>query len=335
MARTASSPDKGPRVLAGLGGLLVVLAACSPLALSAYGVGVLTQLCAWIALAGSWVAFSGMTGYMSLGHAVFYGLGAYLMALAWQGVSIFVIVPMAGVAAAVLAVAVGYPALRVRGPYFVILTLGISEFLKYIVVAIEAALGSSGRLLIDTPDTVTLFYPMLVLAVLATGINWVLTHSRFGAVLRAIREDEVAAATVGVPTSKLKILAFALSAVIPGMVGALSVLRTTYFEPMQLFSPVTSFTIVTMAIIGGSDRPVGPILGAGFIMLLGELLWARWPQTYMIILGVLLIGFVLLAPGGLSAAVDKLFSRKVAAGPSGKSGNGGTAAKLPATEGAR
>ena len=332
MARTIPPPTQGSKGPAALGLALVALAACSPLVLSAYGVGVLMQLCAWIALAGSWVAFSGMTGYISLGHAVFYGLGAYLMALAWQGVSLFVIIPVAGVAAALLAVAVGYPALRVRGPYFVILTLGISEFLKYIVVAIEAALGASGRLLMETPDTVTLFYPMLGLAVLATGINWMLTRSRFGAGLRAIREDEVAAATVGVPTSRLKILAFALSAVIPGMVGALSVLRTTYFEPMQLFSPVTSFTIVTMAIIGGSDRPAGPILGAGFIVLLGELLWARWPQTYMIILGVLLIGFVLLAPGGLSGLLDKLFSRK---GAADQAGNGGASAKLPATEGAR
>ena len=332
MARTIPPSNPGSKGPAALGLALVALAACSPLVLSAYGVGVLMQLCAWIALAGSWVAFSGMTGYISLGHAVFYGLGAYLMALAWQGVSLFVIIPVAGVAAALLAVAVGYPALRVRGPYFVILTLGISEFLKYIVVAIEAALGASGRLLMETPDTVTLFYPMLGLAVLATVINWMLTRSRFGAGLRAIREDEVAAATVGVPTSKLKILAFALSAVIPGMVGGLSVLRTTYFEPMQLFSPVTSFTIVTMAIIGGSDRPAGPILGAGFIVLLGELLWARWPQTYMIILGVLLIGFVLLAPGGLSGLLDKLFSRK---GAADQAGQGGNAAKLPAAEGAR
>jgi len=150
------------------------------------------------------------------------------------------------------------------------------------------------------------FYPMLLLAIAATLVNVLLSRSRFGAGLRSIREDEVAAATVGVPTSRLKILAFALSAVIPGMVGALSVLRSTYFEPMQLFSPITSFTIVTMAIIGGSDRPAGAILGASFILLLGELLWARWPQTYMILLGVLLIAFVLVAPGGLNGALDRL-----------------------------
>jgi len=298
MARTVfSSVDKGGLTVAAS---LTGVAALSPLILSAYGVGVLTQLCAWIALAGSWVAFSGMTGYISLGHAVFFGLGAYIMALGWQQIPIVAILPLAGVAAAALALVVGFPALRVRGPYFVILTLGISEFLKYVVVAIEASLGAGGRLLIDTPDTVVLFYPMLGLALAATAINVWLTRSRLGAALRAIREDETAAATVGVPVTRIKMLAFAVSAVIPAMVGALSVLRSTYFEPMQLFSPTTSFTIVTMAIIGGSDRPAGPILGAAFILFLSELLWARAPQTYMILLGALLIGFVLLAPSGLS-----------------------------------
>jgi branched-chain amino acid transport system permease protein len=98
--------------------------------------------------------------------------------------------------------------------------------------------------------------------------------------------------------------------VIPAMVGALSVLRTTYFEPMQLFSPVTSFTIVTMAIIGGSDKPAGPILGASFILLLSELLWARAPQIYMILLGVLLIGFVLMAPAGLTGLVSRFMAKR-------------------------
>jgi branched-chain amino acid transport system permease protein len=303
----SSSSNKSAWTLAAS---LVGAAALSPMVLGAYGVGVLSQLCAWITLAGSWVAFSGLTGYVSLGHAVFFGLGAYIMALGWQAISALAILPIAGLAGAALALTIGFPALRVRGPYFVILTLGISEFVKYVVVAVEASLGASGRLLIDTPDTVTLFYPMLGLAAIATGINVWLTRSRFGAALRAVREDETAAATVGVPIARVKVLAFALSAVIPAMVGALSVLRTTYFEPMQLFSPVTSFTIVTMAIIGGSDKPAGPILGASFILLLSELLWARAPQIYMILLGVLLIGFVLMAPAGLTGLVSRFMAKR-------------------------
>lgn len=304
MTRTHADNRHAGAWTAGLS--LAGLAALSPLVVSAYGVGVMTQLCAWIALAGSWVSFSGLTGYVSLGHAVFFGLGAYVMALGWNEIPLVAILPLAGIAAAALALAIGFPALRVRGPYFVILTLGISEFVKYVVVAIEASLGASGRLLIDTPDTVVLFYPMLGLAIAATVINVLLTRSRFGAGLRAVREDETAAATVGVPIVRLKLLAFALSAVIPAMVGALSVLRSTYFEPMQLFSPVTSFTIVTMAVIGGSDKPAGPILGASFILLFSELLWARAQQSYMILLGALLIAFVLLVPQGLHGLLQRL-----------------------------
>jgi branched-chain amino acid transport system permease protein len=83
------------------------------------------------------------------------------------------------------------------------------------------------------------------------------------------------------------------------MVGALMSLRFTYFEPMQSFSPVTSFTIVTIAVLGGSDDVPGPLLGAAFLVALSELLWARAPELYMIILGVLLVSFVLFAPEGI------------------------------------
>lgn len=289
---------------------VLAAAVCAPLFLGAYGMNVCLQLFSWIALTGSWAAFSGMTGYVSLGHAVFYGLGAYLAALLWQGVPLYAIVPAAGLAAALLALLVGFPALRVRGPYFVILSFGVSELMKYVVVATEAALGSSGRLLVGTPDASQMFYPLLALAVAATAINVWLSRSRFGYGLRAISEDETAAATLGVPTLRYKLLAFALSAVIPGMVGVFAALRSTYFEPMQLFNPLTSFTIVSMAIIGGSQRPSGPVLGACFITLLSELLWAEAPQLYMIIIGLLLVGFVLLAPGGLAGFVHKWSGRR-------------------------
>jgi len=278
---------------------LLALAAIAPALLGSYGQGVLLQLYAWIALTASWVAFSGMTGYISLGHAVFYGMGAYVMALSWMNLPIVVILILAALVAGIFALLVGLPALRVRGPYFVILTFGVAEFVKHVVIAMESSMGMNGRLMLGAPDVLWLAYGMLALAVLAVGLVMVLQRSRFGMALWAVREDEVAAMTLGVPTTRVKLLAFVLSALIPAMVGALTVLRSTYFEPMQMFNPMTSFTIVTMAIIGGSDRPVGPVLGAGFIMLLSELLWSRAPEMYMVLLGVLLLAFVLFAPNGL------------------------------------
>lgn len=286
--------------------LLVVLALL-PAMLGTYGQGVMLQLFAWIALTASWVAFSGMTGYISLGHAVFYGLGGYVMALSWMTLPVWVALPLSALAAALFALLAGLPSLRVRGPYFVILTFGLAELVKFIVIAIESSLGMSGRLLLGAPDVMVLAYGMLGLAVLAVALVMVLRHSRLGMALWAVREDEVAAMTMGVPVTRVKLVAFVLSAGIPAMVGALTVLRSTYFEPMQMFSPITSFTIVTMAIIGGSERPAGPLLGAGFIMLLSELLWSRAPEFYMMLLGVLLLAFVLFAPDGI---VGKWQSRR-------------------------
>ena len=110
----------------------------------------------WIALSESWAMFSGLSGYVSLGHAVFFGVGAYVTVLLWHLVPLWVSVPLGGLAAGLLALLLGWPCLRVRGPYFVILTLGISEFVKYVVISTEAALGRNGRLLIGTPSLTVL-----------------------------------------------------------------------------------------------------------------------------------------------------------------------------------
>lgn len=91
------------------------------------------------------------------------------------------------------------------------------------------------------------------------------------------------------------------------MVGALLIMRSTYFEPNQVFDPQTSVLIVTMAVIGGSDRPAGPLLGVILLVVLQELLWASIPQLYMIIVGALLIGVVIWVPGGVYASVQRLF----------------------------
>jgi branched-chain amino acid transport system permease protein len=279
--------------------------AALPLLAGDYYQGVGFQLLMWIALSQSWVLLSGLTGYISLGHVVFYGLGGYLTVLTWHIIPLPLAIPLSGLAAALFAVLIGYPVMRVRGPYFVILTFGLAELAKYIVINVEAALGRFGRLMMGAPDLSTLYWAMLALAMAATLLVVFIGRSRFGAGLRAIREDEPAAETAGVPAARYKLAAFALSALIPGMVGGLVALRTSYFEPQQIFSPTISFTVVTMAMIGGSDRARGPIMGALFLVLLSELLWANLAELYMIILGLLLIGFVLFAPTGLDGLLRR------------------------------
>lgn len=279
---------------------LALAAAALPAVAGDYHVGVGLSLLMYVALTQSWTVLSGMTGYVSLGHVVFYGLGAYVAVLLWGEAPLAAIVALAALAAFAFAALIGLPALRVRGPYFVILTFGLAELAKYVVIVVEGWLGKFSRVIFGAPDIETLYYIMFGLAAAATLMTFLVRRSRFGRGLLALRENEEAAETVGVPTVRFKLLAYALSALIPGAVGSVMVLRQTYFEPAQIFDPVVSFTIVTMAVVGGSEDMKGPLLGAAGFVLLSELLWANAPQLYMVLLGLLLIVFVLFAPQGLS-----------------------------------
>ena len=281
------------------------------------GIEFATSLALWVALAESWIILSGYTGYVSLGHAAFVGAGAYCTVLTWGAVPFWLALCLGGLVAGALAAIIGAPCLRVRGPYFVILTLGVAEFLKYVVIDIEARVGKFGRLLLDAPDPGVLFLVALGLAAAAVLVAYGVRASRLGLGLRAIRENETCAQMTGVDVRALKIGAFVLSAVIPGAVGGVMVSRTGYFEPAQIFSSRVSLTIITICIAGGSDNPWGPLLGAVFLQLLSEWLSETAPQLYLIILGVVLIVFVLGIPDGLvgqwSGLTRRLRARRLAA----------------------
>lgn len=287
----------------------LVLTVFVPDLFGSYRAIVALNLMMWVSLTQSWTLFSGMTGYISLGHVVFYGIGAYVVASTFKVLPLWVSIPLGGVVAGVLALLVAIPVLRVRGPYFVILTFGLAELVKYIVLNVETSIGKSSRLLFGAPTIETLLYIMIGLAVIATLMTKLVSQSRFGRGLSAIRDDEITAETVGVPVVKYKITAFTLSAVIPGMVGGVIALKSTYFEVLQVFNPVISFTVVTMAIIGGSGDVRGPFMGAAFLLLLSELFWATIPQIYMILVGLFLIVFVVFAPNGIAAILWPARSR--------------------------
>ncbi len=263
-------------------------------------IGIGINLLMWLALAASWVLFSGLTGYISLGHAAFYGLGAYTVATTWGLLPLGVGLALSGIVGAAFAFAVGFPSLRVRGPYFVMLTFGLAELLKFVVIDIETRFESGGRLVLGGPSLETIYWILLGLASGALILLAVVRFSGLGSGLRALREDEIAAETIGIPVSLYKMTAFTLSAIVPSMVGGVMLMRSGYFEPLIVFDPTVSLTIICIAVIGGGDRPIGPVLGSIFLVGLSELLWARFPLLYMVILGVLLLMFVLAAPRGLT-----------------------------------
>jgi branched-chain amino acid transport system permease protein len=236
----------------------------------------------------------------ALCHVVFYGLGSYIVIVTWQAIPLLAAIVAAGTASALFALVVGLPVLRVRGPYFVILTFGLAELVKFAIIAFEAKIGVASRLIFGAPDIRFIYYALLLLAAAASVMLTVVRGSRFGHALRSLRENEEAAETVGIPIARYKLYAYVLSAVVPGMAGGVMALRSTYFEVSQAFDPMISVNIIVMAVIGGGEGARGPLLGVVFLTVLAEALWARAPQLYMVILGALLILFVLKFPDGLA-----------------------------------
>jgi branched-chain amino acid transport system permease protein len=273
--------------------------------LNDYWIGIGISLFTAIALAQSWAILSALSGYISLGHVVFYGLGAYLVVATWNVIPLPIAIILAAAASAAFAFLIGLPILRVRGPYFVILTFGVAELVKYILVAVEAWLGHASRIILGAPDPIVLFYILIALAVAATLLAAAVRLTRPGYGLRALREDEEAAQTLGVPVTRYKLLAFVLSAAVPGSVGGVMALRGTYFQANGAFDPMISFAMIAMTIIGGSDDLRGPVIGAVLLTGLFELLWDIAPQGYMMILGLLLLIFVRFFPEGLSGLIKR------------------------------
>lgn len=305
---------KGKPVLLALG--LVLISLCLlPLGLSDYFLSVILDLLMWVALTESWIILSGFAGYISLGHSAFFGLGAYLMALTWTQIPYILGVVLAGLFSAGFAFAIGFPFLRVRGPYFVILTLGLTEITKYIVVNLEIKLGGTvGRILMMTPGLHTLYYSILVVTVLATATAYFVKNSRFGTGLFSIKGDEEAAGALGINTSLYKWLAFGISASFPGMVGAILALRRSYIDPYTVFDPMVSFQVIVMALLGGAEDVEGAMLGAILLTLISEVLWAHYPYYYMIILGIIIILIVKFMPLGVIVPIKKRFLERMAKG---------------------
>jgi branched-chain amino acid transport system permease protein len=297
--------------LLGALGLALLFLSLLPLKASDYHVSLVLDLLMWIALTESWIILSGYTGYISLGHSAFFGVGAYLMAMTWTKIPYGLGVVLGGLVSAAFAFAIGFPFLRVRGPYFVILTLGLSEITKYIFVNLEIRLGSTvGRILMMTPSLHTLYYSILVVCLMATVTAYFVKNSRFGTGLFSIKEDEDAANALGINASLYKWYAFGISASFPGMVGAILALRRSYIDPYTVFNPIVSFQVIVMALLGGLEDVEGALVGAVILTLISEALWARYPYTYMIILGSIVILSVKFMPLGFVYPIKHRFLMK-------------------------
>ncbi len=278
-------------------------------------VGVLVLM--YVGAAVAWNIFSGFTGYISLGAAVFFGTGVYTVALITRhlnlvGGVVFALYPLGGLAAAVVAVPFGLVALRVRRHTFVVVTIAVFFIFQLMASNFSWTGGAIG---IIPPflnwDATTVwnpfYYTALFIAVVAAVLAWAIWGSRFGLQLRAIRDDEDRARGLGVKTMRVKLAAFVISAFILGTLGGLFFYFQSDALPMYAFNPFFDLTIALMAFLGGFGTLAGPIFGA--LLLEPYLGWAQQQvtNTYVaqIVLGALFLVVIILLPRGILPTVGE------------------------------
>ena len=295
-------------LLAAAGGILVL--GLYPQVASGYGIRFMLQLFMWVALAQSWNLISGLTGYVSFGHVAFFGTGAYATAILvttngwhWAGAAVG-----GGVAAALLALLIEYPCLRLKGPYFAISMLGLNEVMRVLVSYFEGLTGGGLGLSLPTLyASVAIYYAMGLAALAATGAAHLIITSRFGLRLMTIREDEVAAEAMGIDTARYKLYAFLLSAFVPGVVGGLFARDLGYIEPVAVFPLAFTITMIVMALFGGKGTVWGPVLGAAALFVFQELVWARFLYLHQILFGAIIILVVLFVPRGILGVLQQRY----------------------------
>ncbi|OOG50753.1 branched-chain amino acid ABC transporter permease [Polaromonas sp. C04] len=253
-------------------------------------------------LAQGWNIIGGYTGYASFGNSVFYGLGAYGVAIAMvQWHLPFEVGMVFGVLLAVVfAVLLGIPVLRLKGHYFAIATLALSQVMAAIVSNIPLA-GQNIGLVLPPLNNDRLFYELsLGLLVIATLTIFWLTRSRFGFGLIAIRENEEGAAVMGVNTTLYKVMAFALSGIFSALAGGIHAYWITFLDPDSAFDISLNVKMIIMAVFGGAGTVLGPIVGALSLSAISEFLSSEVTSIAGLFFGIVIVAAVVLMPRGLA-----------------------------------
>ncbi|UCE32792.1 MAG: branched-chain amino acid ABC transporter permease [Burkholderiales bacterium] len=276
----------------------------------------------YVVLATRWAMFSGPTHYISLATAAFYGIGAYVVASGIEHLPYWSLVPLAGLAGALLAALVGMATLRLSGVYFVIFTLGLAEFIRQLVTWVQNNFtGSRGMYVLTELTERHIYWELLALAALAYLIGWLIERSRLGFAMRIIGNDELVAAHVGIHSPASKVILFVVSGIFAAVVGAVMAPRFTYIEPSIVFSPELSFQVVIMALLGGVHRLWGPLVGVIPFTLLWELIATNFPTQTVLLLGIAFLVIVYFIPNGFVGLLQSLLQRARAAAAATRPGS--------------
>lgn len=288
----------------------------------------------YAASASAWDLFSGSTGYISLGHGTFFGVGAYTLALLCQvwnvpaGPIPFLLLPLCGLAAWVCAAVTGVVALRVRGQTFVMLTIAL--FFSFQLLAYNVQGLTHGSTGMDLPIplwsgaafTLPFYYVALLLVLLALLVSWIVRTSKYGLGLRAIGDDEGRAQGLGVRTGISTWSAFVLSSMFVGMAGGLYAYFVGSIFPEFAFDPVFNVALPLACLAGGSGTLVGPLLGTLLIVPLQQYLILQFGAIGLdqVVYGLLLILVLLLLPEGIIPSVQRWRSKRQVSSQGARSG---------------
>jgi branched-chain amino acid transport system permease protein len=263
----------------------------------------------FVALAQAWNLIGGFTGYACFGQVVFFGIGGYTTAvlMVHLSASFWVAMAVSALGAALFGVLIGLPLLRLKGHYFAIATLGVAEGMREVVTNIPRLTGGGAGITIPTVgDEATTSYLgndgfyllFLAIAALALLIGMLVSRNKFGFALRAIHQDEDAAGAMGINTTRAKVLAFSLSGLITGLVGASYAFQQAVIYPDRLFDVEITVLMVVMVVIGGSGTVLGPLIGAVVLQFLSEYLRVNFTDLHTFILGTIIIIAVVFLPQG-------------------------------------
>jgi branched-chain amino acid transport system permease protein len=286
----------------------VIALASTPLWASNYIVRLAVMIAMYSALTLSWNFIGGFTGYPSFSTAAFFGLGCYAGALSQRaGVPMVLAWVIATVFVGAFTAALGAIILRLRGHYFAIGSIGIVEVLRLVISSwssfTNGAEGLNLPLLGGGPDAVAqIFLLVMVLIMIAVFLVTVLVdQNRLGYGLRCIQQNENAANMVGINTTRYKVIAYTLSGLFCGTVGAAYASWTGYIDPNDSFSIIMTIKVPVMCMLGGPGTMLGPVVGAAAFTLLEEVFWANFLDYNRAILGGVIVLLIFFLPGGLLA----------------------------------
>ncbi len=277
--------------------------------------------------ASGWNIFSGYTGYIALGHAAYFGIGSYAIAIlckAWSvpgGYLPFLLVPVSGLIAAAFAIPLGWLSLRTRKHTFVVITIAMFFIFQLMAFNLRSLTNGSAGLELPIPAdwsgsffNLPFYYAALVLLMAALGISWWIRNSKYGLGLLAIRDDEDRASGLGVKAGRYKLAAFVISAFFVGMVGALHAYFIESIFPAFAFDPLFDVAVALMAFLGGLGTLAGPVLGAFILEPAQQYFTIQFSQNgyYLIIYGALFLVIILLLPEGILPTLRRLWLKRLA-----------------------